>query len=86
MMHSTTTQQCQHHRQQPTNQNTSATSNGSSKSGATCHEHMSTRTVQYSITYTATRHNPRICCGGYEAEMPSARNDAPHMQNHMIRE
>ncbi len=84
--HSTTTQQCQHHQQQPTNQNTSATSNGGSKSGTTCHEHMSTRTVQYSTTYTATRHNPRICCGGCEAETALTRNDAPHMQNHMIRE
>ncbi len=64
----------------------STTSNGSSKSGTTCHEHMSTCTVQYSITYMATRHNPRICCGGYEAETPSARNDTPHTQNHTIRE
>jgi hypothetical protein len=84
--HSMTTQQCQHHRQQPTNQNTSATSNGGSKSGTTCHEHTSTRMVQYSIIYMVTRHNPRICCGGYEAETPSARNDAPHTQNHTIRE
>ena len=84
--HSTTTQRHQHHWQQPMNQNTSATSNGGSKNGTTCHEHTSTRTVQYSTTYTATRHNPRISCGGYEAETPSARNDAPHTQNHMIRE
>jgi hypothetical protein len=54
--HSTTTQRHQHHRQQPTNQTMSTTSNGGSKSGTTCHEHTSTRTVQYSITYTATRH------------------------------
>ncbi len=85
-MHSTTTQRCQHCRQQPTNQNTSATSNRGSTSGTTCHEHTSTHTVQYSITNMATRHNPRICCGGYEAEMPSARDDAPHTQNHTIRE
>ncbi len=84
--HRMTIQQCQHHRQQPTNQNTSKTSNGGSKSGTTCHEHTSTRTVQYLITYMATRHNPRICCGGYEAETPLARNDAPHTQNHTIRE
>jgi hypothetical protein len=64
----------------------SATSNGGNKIGTTCHEHTSKRTVQYSTTYTATRHNPRICCGGYEAEPPLARNDAPHMQNHTIKE
>jgi hypothetical protein len=33
-----------------------------------------------------TKHNPRVCCGGYEAETPSAEIDSPHMQNHTIRE
>jgi hypothetical protein len=68
------------------NQNTSASSNGGGKSGTTSHEHTSMNMVQHSTTNAKTKHNPRVCCGGYEAEMPSARNDAPHTQNHTIRE
>ncbi len=68
------------------NKNMNAISNGGGKSSTTSHEHTSTNTVQYSTSNATTKHNPRVCCGGYEAEMPSAGIDSPHMQNHTIRE
>jgi hypothetical protein len=61
-------------------------SNGGGKSGTTSHEHMCTNMVQHLTTNATTKHNPRVCCGGYEAETPSAGIDLPHMQNHAIRE
>jgi hypothetical protein len=68
------------------NQNMSAISNDGDKSSTTSHERTSTNTVQHSTSNVTTKHNPRVCCGGYEAEMPLAGIDLPHTQNHTIRE
>jgi hypothetical protein len=64
----------------------STISNGGGKSGTTSHEHMSTNTVQHSTSNATTKHNPRVFCGGYEAETPLAGIDSPNTQNHTIRE
>jgi hypothetical protein len=64
----------------------STISEGGGKSGTTSHEHTSMNTVQHSTSNATNKHKPRVCCGGYEAETPSAGIGSPHMQNHTIKE